>query len=414
MSCFALLDDCNATETAPCSRLYSAYLGEIRCTQATDLNACWDQARSGLQQGQFAVVLIDYEWGALHLMSSHRQHTDLNEPSLRFLMFERCEKKSSSQVDDWLAQKSDSDSKKYTQAASIEWVQQSLEKASYQKSITQIQEWIRQGQTYQINYTYQCQGWAQGSPFELYQKLRAKQPVQFGALIHFEAHSKSTAYPWILSFSPELFVRHHQGELSTRPMKGTAPRDSNPTQDAENAHWLQHNPKNRAENLMIVDLLRNDLSKIAKMGSVQVSNLFKIESYASLHQMTSTITAQLKNGLNMPDVLRALFPCGSITGAPKHHTQSLINKLETTPRGLYTGAIGWVDPITADEVCPSFCFSVVIRTLMLGTQNAQGQRAVTMGVGSGIVADSVAEDEYQETQLKARFVSDAFPTHSGT
>jgi para-aminobenzoate synthetase / 4-amino-4-deoxychorismate lyase len=408
MSCFALLDDCNATEADPRSRLYSGYLGEHCCTHPTDLEACWQRVRSCLQQkpdlgkGCYAVVLMDYDWATQHLA---RPQTDQNQARLRFLMFERCEKKSKHQIDEWLNQKCAADFEKNKYPAQLIDFKPTMDASHYQTAIERIQAWIRQGQTYQINYTYRCRGWAQGSPFALYQHLRQTQPVPFGALL---ALPDSTSTPqhqnWILSFSPELFVQHHQGELSARPMKGTAPRSVDLAQDAQNADWLRHNEKNRAENLMIVDLLRNDLGQIAKLGSVQVPELFSIEPYATLHQMTSTVTAQLKKGLDVPDVLRALFPCGSITGAPKHHTMALINEIESAPRGLYTGAMGWIDPIDDLKECPSFCWSVVIRTLLLGTENAEGLRAVEMGVGSGIVADSLAADEYQETLLKTQFL----------
>jgi para-aminobenzoate synthetase / 4-amino-4-deoxychorismate lyase len=407
MSCFALLDDCYATEADPRSRLYSGYLHEHRCLNPTDLDHCWSQAQADLQQGRYALVLIDYEWGTQYLP---RRDFDVHSPSLRFLIFDGCEKKSKPQIDVWLDQRSLHSSPVNIITPLIEWMKPSVDTAAYQRAIGHIQEWIRQGQTYQINYTYQWQGWAEGSPLELYKRLRQTQPVPFGALISLDDSTNpgTENHPWILSFSPELFVRHHQGQLTTRPMKGTAPRHSDSAQDAQNADWLLNNEKNRAENLMIVDLLRNDLGQIAQMGSVQVSELFSIEHYPTLHQMTSTITAQLQNGLDVPDVIQALFPCGSITGAPKHHTLSLIHQLETTPRGLYTGTIGWIDPVVAADSCPSFCFSVAIRTLMLGSENDQGQRPVELGIGSGIVADSIAEDEHQETLLKAQFLTSAF------
>jgi para-aminobenzoate synthetase / 4-amino-4-deoxychorismate lyase len=407
MTCFALLDDCHATEDDPRSRLYGGYLHEHRCLKPTDLDPCWQRAQADLRQGRYALVLIDYEWGTQHLP---RREFDSHAPSLRFLIFERCEKKSKSQIDVWLDQKCLHSSSKNAPAPEIQWLKPTVDAATYQLAINRIQEWIRQGQTYQINYTYQWRGWAQGQPYEIYKRLRQTQPVPFGALIALADSTNPSAenQSWILSFSPELFVQHHQGQLSTKPMKGTAPRHTDSAKDAQNADWLLNNEKNRAENLMIVDLLRNDLGQIAQMGSVRVSELFSIEHYPTLHQMTSTVTAQLQNGLDVPDVIRALFPCGSITGAPKRHTLSLIHQLEATPRGLYTGAIGWIDPVVTADSCPSFCFSVAIRTLVLGAENDQGQRPVELGIGSGIVADSIAEDEHQETLLKAQFVTRAF------
>jgi len=198
-------------------------------------------------------------------------------------------------------------------------------------------------------------------------------------------------------------------------MKGTAPRSADPQQDAASAAFLANDPKNRAENVMIVDLLRNDVSRIARTGTVRVPALFSVEPYASVWQMTSTVEAGWRDGTTFADMLRALFPCGSITGAPKHKTMQLIDAIETTPRGLYTGTIGWLDaPRDAAAACGDFCLSVAIRTLTLDAPPASApagddRRRGTMGVGAGIVLDSVAADEYAECELKARFLTDADP-----
>src|SRR6202012_4078766 len=164
-----------------------------------------------------------------------------------------------------------------------------------------------------------------------------RQPVPYGALIALPGGQ------WVLSCSPELFIQKEGATLRARPMKGTAPRSADPVADRHAAEFLANDPKNRAENVMIVDLLRNDLSRVAETGSVKVPALFSVEPYASVWQMTSTVEARLRAQTSFADVLRALFPCGSITGAPKHRTMQLIDRLETSPRGLYTGAIGWLD-----------------------------------------------------------------------
>ena len=174
--------------------------------------------------------------------------------------------------------------------------------------------------------------------------------------------------------------------------------------DSETARHLAADEKNRAENLMIVDLLRNDLGRVARIGSVKVPSLFAIEPYATVFQMTSTVQARLRPEVDFPGLLRALFPCGSITGAPKLHTMDLIAALENTPRGLYCGAVGWVDAPEPGAACGDFCLSVAIRTLVL---EADG-RAV-LGVGAGIVKDSVADDEWEECRLKARFATGLHP-----
>ncbi|HIA2347263.1 TPA: chorismate-binding protein, partial [Burkholderia contaminans] len=245
---------------------------------------------------------------------------------------------------------------------------------------------------------------------------------------------------WVVSCSPELFVEKHGDVLRARPMKGTAPRSADPRDDAAAAAFLANDPKNRAENVMIVDLLRNDVSRIARTGTVRVPALFSVEPYASVWQMTSTVEAGWRDGTTFAQMLRALFPCGSITGAPKHKTMELIDAIESTPRGLYTGAIGWLDAAKQDAEsdapgdrlagCGDFCLSVAIRTLTLDAAGESadcegvtrtdaetrrpeaaiaGRRRGTMGVGAGIVLDSVASDEYAECELKARFLTDADP-----
>ena len=242
-----------------------------------------------------------------------------------------------------------------------------------------------------------------GSPPALYARLRARQPVPYGALVMLPDGGA------LLSLSPELFVRNAQGELTARPMKGTAPA-APPEQMAENARRaaaLANDPKNRAENLMIVDLLRNDIGRIAATGSVKVPTLFQVTRYSSVLQMTSTVQARLRGEASLADIFQALYPCGSITGAPKRRTMEIIAELEGAPRGIYTGAIGWFDPPAAGAVhaVGDFCMSVPIRTLALQAAGPGGIRRGEMGVGAGIVLDSDPQEEFAECQLKARFLT---------
>jgi para-aminobenzoate synthetase/4-amino-4-deoxychorismate lyase len=188
-------------------------------------------------------------------------------------------------------------------------------------------------------------------------------------------------------------------------MKGTAAATGDVQLDAKAATALSQDEKNRAENLMIVDLLRNDLGRIAKIGSVKVPQMFNVKCYSSVLQMTSTIKADLRDDISLSDVFSAIYPCGSITGAPKHRTMQIIRELEPDLRGIYTGAIGWFDPPDVPQSISNFCLSVPIRTLMLQAPNKNGVRAGTMGVGSGIVYDSNVKDEYAECYLKARFLT---------
>ena len=253
-------------------------------------------------------------------------------------------------------------------------------------AIARILDYIAAGDIYQANLTMRMQALAEGSPLALYGALRARQPVAHGAFVAFPD------CPPLLSRSPELFFSTTaDGRIETRPMKGTAPRASNPAHDAALRLDLQQSIKNRAENLMIVDLLRNDISRICETGTVRVPQLYTIESYATVHQMVSHVVGQLRPGTLPSDIFRALFPCGSITGAPKIRAMEIIRELEAGPRDIYCGAIGWMAPDGGSS------FNVAIRTITLDGAVAR------FGVGGGIVADSTAHGEYEEALWKARF-----------
>ncbi|MDI3336181.1 aminodeoxychorismate synthase component I [Defluviimonas aestuarii] len=254
-------------------------------------------------------------------------------------------------------------------------------------ALSRIHDYIGAGDIYQANLTMQMRAMRSGSALGLYGALAARQPVRHGAFVALDD------LPVLVSRSPELFfATDATGRIETRPMKGTAPRASNPAHDAALKMELQQSLKNRAENLMIVDLLRNDISRICEIGSVRVPELYAIESYATVHQMVSRVTGQLQPGTEPSALFRALFPCGSITGAPKIRAMEIIRDLESGPRGAYCGAIGWMGPDGASS------FNVAIRTLTL-----YGETEVEFGVGGGIVADSTAAGEYEEALWKARF-----------
>src|SRR5690606_9088835 len=277
--------------------------------------------------------------------------------------------------------------------------QSGMTEAGFLQAIARIHDYIKAGDTYQVNFTYRLHFSTYGPITALYRKLRQRQPVPYGALISLPDGGA------ILSLSPELFLRHEAGQLIAQPMKGTAPASGDAAQDAARSKALASDQKNRAENVMIVDLLRNDLGRVAATGSVQVPGLFEVARFGSVLQMTSTITAALQDGVTLPELLRAVYPCGSITGAPKHRTMQIIRELEAEPRGIYTGAIGWFDAPTGEHPMGDFCLSVPIRTLELKAANASGLRKGEMGVGAGIVHDSVAQQEYEECRLKSRFLT---------
>ena len=259
----------------------------------------------------------------------------------------------------------------------------------YQTRFDKVMAWIRAGDIYQVNLTFALRGTYSGDAASIYGGLKAAQPVRYGGVI-------SLGGADIVSLSPELFYQLRDGKISMRPMKGTAKRGRTDAQDRELADALQKDIKNRAENLMIVDLLRNDLSRIAQTGTVKVTDLFSLETYPSLHTMTSGIEAHIPD-VSFETVLRALYPCGSITGAPKIRAMEIINELEDVPRGAYCGAIGLIDPDGHSR------FNVAIRTLTLKPDST-----CSYGVGSGVVADSAAHDEYEECLLKASFLKNSY------
>ena len=227
---------------------------------------------------------------------------------------------------------------------------------------------------------------AVGSPDALYERLKDRQPVPHGAFVDLGG-------PILLSRSPELFFSlEADGTMTTRPMKGTAPRGATSAEDNALRVALQTSEKNRAENLMIVDLLRNDMSRVSEIGSVKVPDLFEVERFATLHQMTSRVTSQIRKDVSLQDLFMALFPCGSVTGAPKVRAMQIIRELEQTPREAYCGSIGWIAPDGA------MTFNVGIRTLM-----CQPDGSTRLNVGGGVVYDSTATDEYEEAILKSTF-----------
>lgn len=262
----------------------------------------------------------------------------------------------------------------------------SLLRGEYCERVEHIRRYIEAGDLYQANLTLTVrQPWT-GNAAALFERMMGNQPVSYGALINI-------GHTHILSASPELFFRKHGGRILVRPMKGTSGRGRDLAEDAQRAEWLRTDEKNRAENVMIVDLLRNDLGRISKAGSVDVTDLFAIERYPDLLQMTSTVQANLNPGTTYYDIFRSLFPCGSITGAPKIRTMQVIGELEGEQRGIACGAIGFFAP-SGDAV-----FSVAIRTLTL----RDGQ--CRMRVGSAITYDSDPEAEYAECLLKSRFMA---------
>ncbi|MDB5782960.1 aminodeoxychorismate synthase component I [Caballeronia mineralivorans] len=374
---FALLDDCDSTAERRSSRLYASFVHERSCHDAAQLDDVCASVQQDLRDGLHAVVLADYEFGR------NLQLAQPGDAALRFLLFRECTLLSREEVEGWLVARDNAVADRPS-VAGVANIESSVTRDAFEQAIAGVQDALQAGDSYQINYTFRLAFDVFGSAVGLYRRLRERQPVRYGALIALPDGRD------VLSCSPELFIQREGDVLRARPMKGTAPRSADP-------EWLRLDPKNRAENVMIVDLLRNDMSRVAVTGSVKVPHLFSVEAYKSVWQMTSTVEARLRPNTTFADILRALLPCGSITGAPKHKTMQLIDALESTPRGIYTGAIGWLDKSR------DFCLSVPIRTLEI--QHGRGK----MGIGAGIVLDSIAADEFEESLLKAQFLMGSDP-----
>ncbi|RPB70961.1 bifunctional chorismate-binding protein/class IV aminotransferase [Neisseria meningitidis] len=384
MPYFALFDDAVSGR----AKRYQNHV-ESRFFRPEKLDALDGALQSGWQKGLHAVLFADYGFG-LPLTGVESERGG----NLALHWFADC---ADTDAASWLARHSDG------LPAGISTPQSSVSEADYLDHIRQIHEAIRRGDTYQINYTTRLHLQAYGNPVKLYQRLR--QPVPYAVLSHLPDAQGQSA--WTLCFSPELFLKiGSDGTISTEPMKGTAPILGD-GQDERRAAELQADPKNRAENVMIVDLLRNDLGKIAQTGTVCVPEPFKVSRFGSVWQMTSTIQAQALPHTSFADILRAAFPCGSITGAPKKMSMQIIESLEAEARGLYTGSIGYLNPCSGGLGFEG-TFNVVIRTLSL-TPLSDGIYQGVYGVGSGIVIDSDPAAEYRECGWKARFLNELRP-----
>lgn len=379
---FLLLDDARPGTVAS-ARFYRGLAGSIRADALSEVAPALEALRAARKRGLHAAGYIAYEAGfalepRLSGLDPRRREGD--PPLIWFGLYENVEHIAPDDVAGLLGDDATE--------ARPERILPAISQADYQAAFDDIQRHIRDGDIYQANFTFRCAVAIKGDPVSCYRNLRANGAAGFGALLFTGDH-------WLLSFSPEQFFTLREDTLETRPMKGTALRDPDPLRDAELARMLREDPKQRAENLMIVDLLRNDLSKVAVAGSVAVPELFTIEHYPTVHQMTSTVTARLSPGLDAVDALAALFPCGSVTGAPKIKAMEIIHEMEPDARGPYTGAIG---AIHADG---DAAFSVTIRTISL----REGEGIGMIGLGSGLVADSTAQGEWKECLDKARFLN---------
>lgn len=359
-------------------------LTNFRCAiGASDPDAVFAAVDVATNGGEWAILAADYELGAC--FDRAMVQPGASNPRLRGWVFGCAERLDADALECFFADRL-AEMPAHDRICGVADAVLTLDAASHAAKVDQIRRWISEGDCYQVNLTFPVDFTAYGHPLALYARLRARQPVRYGAFV-------LTPEATILSFSPELFFERHGCRVVTRPMKGTAQRGATPEADARNRAALLASSKERAENVMIVDLLRNDLGRLAAPGGVNVEALCAIEAYPTLWQMVSTISADLPDA-PLRDIFRALFPCGSITGAPKIRAMARIAEMESGPRGLYTGALGWVAP---GGDCR---FNVAIRTLEI---HAAGH--ARLGIGSGIVIDADPAREYAECLLKASFVT---------
>ena len=376
---YILLDD--SLTPGGRSLLYSNPEHVVAAYAPEDVASALDQVQAGLGHGLHAAGFFAYELGyCLEPKLRTLFSADRRVPLFWLGLFHAPQPLDDAGTRAWL------DCHGGAGQARISGLTLSWTREDYDRAFAKVKDYIAAGDVYQINLTLKYHFSFGGDPVALYSALRRKQRVAHGALVH-------TGDLDVLSLSPELFFRREGKHISARPMKGTAPRGRTPREDSRLKTWLAVDEKQRAENLMIVDLLRNDLGRVAKIGSVEVTDLFTVETYRSVHQMTSGISAELRSDMELKDVLRALFPCGSVTGAPKVRAMEIIRELETDARGVYTGAIGHIAP------SGDLQFNVAIRTVVL--DGASGE----MGIGGGIVADSKEESEFEECLLKAQFLT---------
>ncbi|MFJ7747814.1 aminodeoxychorismate synthase component I [Peribacillus sp. NPDC097295] len=337
----------------------------------------FEKVQKAIDEGFYAAGYVSYE-AAPAFDKSFKVKDGAKMPLVWFGIFEKSEEfieesLNSFQVSDW---ESETDSE------------------SYNKGFQTIKEEIEKGNSYQVNYTMRLRSKFDGDDLAFYNRLWMAQRSNYSAYLNLGRYR-------ILSASPELFFRWEGGQLVTRPMKGTVKRGGNSEKDMENARWLVNSEKNQAENLMIVDLLRNDMGMVSEPGTIKVPKLKEIEKYPTVWQMTSTVTAKTKPETTIIDLFRALFPCGSITGAPKIKTMEIISELESSPREVYCGAIGYITP-NREAV-----FNVPIRTVAIDKETNQAE----YGVGGGITWDSAPSEEYDEAFLKAKLLAEERPLY---
>ena len=394
---FILLDDARPTTDGGAeagARLFEAPVAVFRALRPEEVEDTLAAAEAAqAERGGTLAGYLAYEAGlALEpkLQPLADMRTGAAGPLVWLGLFENERTIPADEVEGWLAERAPG-------PASLGPLDPAISLGTWQARFAELQQAIAAGDIYQANLTMPLTGAFRGDPLALYASLRKAANAGHGGVIWDGSHA-------LVSLSPELFFKVEDGQLTTRPMKGTRPRHADAAQDAAAAEELARSEKDRAENMMIVDLMRNDLSRVAEAGSVRVDNPFAVESYPTVHQMVSVVRARLKPECGAADLVRALFPCGSITGAPKIRAMELIDAAERDPRGPYCGAIGRIG------AGGDAAFNVAIRTLRLTEiENARGK--AVLGVGGAIVADSEPRTEWREALLKGAFARTSSPAH---
>lgn len=359
-------------------RLFTHPSETIVAHTLADVAPALARVRAGLQRGLYAAGWLTYEAGLAFEPRLAARAKPARAPLLWFGLFERADSITREELARELPD---------PEGAWISPPRPRMTRADYDAAFARTQRYIAEGDVYQINLSYRADVTILGHPLAAYARLRGAGRGGWSGVAYNGAS-------WLLSTSPELFFRlSSDGAIEARPMKGTAKRRADPLEDQAAAERLREDPKERAENVMIVDLLRNDISKLAKRGSVRVPELFAVETYPTLHTLTSTVRGEIKDEYDVVDVISALFPCGSITGAPKIRAMEIIQELEQDSRGAYTGSIGWMAPDGSAE------FNVAIRTIALDGE--QGH----VGLGAAVVSDSTADGEWEECLTKGAFIS---------
>lgn len=384
---FILLDDARS-EGAVDAHLFEHPIDVFVARRPDEVARILTEAEATRQMtGGTLAGYIAYEAGLAlepRLMPLAGERSGADGPLVWLGLFDRATAIPAAEVPKWLAERAGPG------LASIGPLEPQISTGAYLEAFETLREAIRAGDIYQANLTFRLAGAARGDPVAIYRAIRPAAKAGYGGLVFDGDH-------WLLSFSPELFFSLKDSKAKVKPMKGTRPRGRTEAEDREFAEELAGSVKDKSENLMIVDLMRNDLSRVAKAGSVQVDKPFAVESYPTVHQMVSTVRADLLRNKGAIEMVRALFPCGSITGAPKIRAMELIDQVERDPRGPYCGAIGRIGP--GGEAA----FNVAIRTIRL-TPGENGKHQAVLGVGGAIVADSDPMGEWRECLLKGGFV----------